>query len=395
MSTVRETRVPPTTGPVAYDGAVDTDGGEILHLLLVEDDDGDALLVEELLLDAGLTADVTRAWSLEAALDALGDPVDCVLLDLGLPDATGLDALVQLRLVSDAALVVLTGLDGIDRGVEAVAAGAQDYLVKGRVDGETLGRAVRYAIERRRGQHARSDRRGAAGRAERITSTIHGLRPAPQRPAGVHALARADATDTPLSTKLWDVVERGDGTSLVIFGAVRGDGPTAATQAAALAVSFRALALAGLGVRATLETLDAVARPGETLADATVLELDPGTGRVTVLEAGDSGPLRFDRTTAGPLGGAVPEAPLGTGRSRGEAREIILAPEERLLFVATAASAGDRIRQATRAELLDLLAASGSSGVRDDDVCDAVTRALHTLGAAAPGHVALLGWTSA
>lgn len=384
------------SGAGAYDGAVDTDGGEILHLLLVEDDDGDALLVEELLLDAGLTADLTRAWSLEAALDALGDPVDCVLLDLGLPDATGLDALVQLRLVSDAALVVLTGLDGIDRGVEAVAAGAQDYLVKGRVDGETLGRAVRYAIERRRGQHERGDREGVAGRAERITAVLRGLQPGPHRPAGVHARARAAATEALLSTELWDVVERADGTSLVIFGAVRGDGPSVAIQTAALAVSFRALALAGLDVQATVEALDAVARPTQTLADVTVLELEPRNGRVTVLEAGDCGPLRIDRTTAAPLGETAPDRPLGTDGPRGAAREIALGPEERLLFVATAAAAGDRTRQATRAELLDLLAASGPSGVRDDDVCDAVTRALHTLGAAATaGHVALLGWTSA
>src|SRR5690606_18007436 len=68
-----------------------------LHVLLVEDDDGDAVLVEELLSDAGLDTDVTRAWSLEAAVDALAFPVDCVLLDLGLPDATGFDALVRLR----------------------------------------------------------------------------------------------------------------------------------------------------------------------------------------------------------------------------------------------------------------------------------------------------------
>ena len=57
---------------------------DVLHLLLVEDDDGDALLVEELLREAGIPAELMRAWSLEAALDTLGTGIDCILLDLGL-----------------------------------------------------------------------------------------------------------------------------------------------------------------------------------------------------------------------------------------------------------------------------------------------------------------------
>ena len=70
------------------------------------------------------------------------DEVDCVLLDLDLPDAHGLAALHQLKTDrAELAVLVLTGFDDERRGVEAVAAGAQDYLVKGQIDGQGLARA--------------------------------------------------------------------------------------------------------------------------------------------------------------------------------------------------------------------------------------------------------------
>src|SRR5207237_408900 len=73
-----------------------------------------------------------------------------------LPDAQGLAALHRLKgEAPDVAVLVLAGLDDERRGVEAVAAGAQDYLVKGQTDGQGLSRAVRYAVERRRADEAR------------------------------------------------------------------------------------------------------------------------------------------------------------------------------------------------------------------------------------------------
>ena len=76
---------------------------------------------------------------------------DCVLLDLGLPDAQGLEALrLVLEAAPNLAVLVLTGLADEFRGMEAVASGAQDYLVKGNIDGELLRRAIRYAVERKR-----------------------------------------------------------------------------------------------------------------------------------------------------------------------------------------------------------------------------------------------------
>src|SRR5262249_45467525 len=78
---------------------------------------------------------------------------DVVLLDLGLPDSDGLDTFLELRRHAPALpVVVLTGLADETLGARAVQEGAQDYLVKGQVEGRVLARAVRYAVERRRAE---------------------------------------------------------------------------------------------------------------------------------------------------------------------------------------------------------------------------------------------------
>src|SRR5687768_9881181 len=101
-----------------------------MRVLLIEDDDGDALIVEEELALSGARVDLERVRTLADAAGANLMRYDCALLDLNLPDAEGLDGLRELRaLAPDLAVLVLTGLDDERRGVEAVAAGAQDYLV--------------------------------------------------------------------------------------------------------------------------------------------------------------------------------------------------------------------------------------------------------------------------
>lgn len=137
-----------------------------LSVLLVEDDDGDALLVEELFLTAAGAFHLLRARSLTEAKTLLAD-VSCVLLDLGLADAAGLEGLHWLRRhVPHLAVVVLTGHADERRGEEAVSAGAQDYLVKGQVDGQLLGRVVRYAVERLRAVETQNQLRQAQLHAE-------------------------------------------------------------------------------------------------------------------------------------------------------------------------------------------------------------------------------------
>ena len=121
-------------------------------ILLVEDDAGDVLLVEELLADSGVAASLSAVRSLAEATDLLSQGLTpgCVLLDLHLPDVRGLDAVTQILAAAPGApVVVLTGLAEESAGLAAVAAGAQDYLIKGQAPPDVFGRAIRYATQRK------------------------------------------------------------------------------------------------------------------------------------------------------------------------------------------------------------------------------------------------------
>src|SRR5215213_6369587 len=122
-----------------------------IRLLLVEDNPADARVVERHLKDAGLNQ-VVSDWvqtASEAAQRLQTTEYDLVLLDLGLPDATGLQALRALRAVADLTpIIVLTGSDDYKQGLIAVREGAQDYLEKRRVNAGMLSRIVSYSVER-------------------------------------------------------------------------------------------------------------------------------------------------------------------------------------------------------------------------------------------------------
>jgi diguanylate cyclase (GGDEF)-like protein len=123
-----------------------------MQLVLIEDNVDYARLVRELLRDAWPARfDMHHFERLSDAHAHLqSGEADCVLLDLGLVDASGLEALATVKqLAPTLPVVVLTGHDDEAIAVRAVKAGAQDYLVKGRTDGALIARAVRYAIERK------------------------------------------------------------------------------------------------------------------------------------------------------------------------------------------------------------------------------------------------------
>jgi signal transduction histidine kinase len=129
-----------------------------IRLLLVEDNPGDARLVREHLADiAGRPRfNLGDAPTLAQALEmARREAFDIVLLDLSLPDSAGLETLARWQAYApELPVIVLTGLDDEAQAVAAVREGAQDYLVKGRIDGDVLSQAIRYAIERKRIQDA-------------------------------------------------------------------------------------------------------------------------------------------------------------------------------------------------------------------------------------------------
>lgn len=133
-------------------------GKPVVSVLLIEDSAADAQVTSDLLAFArDPRCEVTRAARLgdgQALLAA--EQFGIVLLDLGLPDTGGLDAVRVLRREApDTAIIVLTGLGSESIAVQALAAGAQDYLVKGRADEDTLQRSIRFAMARHAGDVAR------------------------------------------------------------------------------------------------------------------------------------------------------------------------------------------------------------------------------------------------
>jgi two-component system, cell cycle sensor histidine kinase and response regulator CckA len=123
-----------------------------IKILLIEDNPGDARLVQEMLRDTGSEFQLGEAPDLATGVAELErEDADLVLLDLGLPDSQGLDGIATLvDRFPELPVVVLTGLNDQQVGFAAVRAGAQDFLSKEEVTGPTLLRTINYAIERQR-----------------------------------------------------------------------------------------------------------------------------------------------------------------------------------------------------------------------------------------------------
>jgi diguanylate cyclase (GGDEF)-like protein len=130
------------------------EGHNVVRVLLVEDEAGDRRLVQEMLRDTEEASVLTWCSRLEEALDPVSRGLaDLVLLDLSLPDSFGVDGVRRLRAAApDVPVVVLSGINDKQVALEAVQAGAQDYLNKDNVDADTLTKAMRYAVERQRSE---------------------------------------------------------------------------------------------------------------------------------------------------------------------------------------------------------------------------------------------------
>jgi serine phosphatase RsbU (regulator of sigma subunit) len=272
-----------------------------LSLLLVEDDRGDALLVEELVADADI--DIHMAWAptmADADRELAHANPDCVLLDLNLPDANGIAALTHVAHGNPSIpIVVLTGLNDEHFGVSALASGAQDYLVKGRVEAEMLRRALLYAIERKRAELTSADLRASELRAQENARLERGLLPSPlllENP-GVEIVAqyRPSRESALLGGDFYDFVQTPDRTVHVMVGDVSGHGPDEAALGVALRIGWRALTFAGLRGNERMRQLERILRaesPG-TRIFATVLSLafSPDDRTFNAVRAGHPGML--------------------------------------------------------------------------------------------------------
>jgi diguanylate cyclase (GGDEF)-like protein len=130
---------------------------ETVSILLVEDNPGDVRLFKEALKEAYASRfELVHCQSLGRALDCLAQAnPNVIVVDLGLPDASGLEVVKKMRAAAlTVPVVVLTSRADETMGLQALHDGAQDYLIKGELDGNLLSRALRYAIERHRMQEA-------------------------------------------------------------------------------------------------------------------------------------------------------------------------------------------------------------------------------------------------
>ncbi|WP_395576723.1 PP2C family protein-serine/threonine phosphatase [Streptomyces sp. BK79] len=288
-----------------------------LTVLLIEDDPGGSPIVPDLLDQAGKPIRVRTARNLTEAGRLLTDDVHCILLDLALsapapapvrpgPDGDapreGDDELAVLRHVLELAprhaVLALTSSSDAERGAEAVAVGAQDYLFRDELDGRLLSRAIRYAVERKRSDSA--ERRLAEGRlrAQENRRLERGLLPTPLLEGSSLRFAaryRPGRSRALLGGDFYDVVRTPDGTVHAMIGDVCGHGPDEAALGVELRIAWRALTLAGLCGDQLLGTLQQVLEHerahDEIFATLCAVDISPDGRRAGLCLAGHPSPL--------------------------------------------------------------------------------------------------------
>jgi serine phosphatase RsbU (regulator of sigma subunit) len=284
--------------------------GDRLQVLLIEDDEADAFLVSELLSEVEAPIDLSVAPTMTEAKNLL-DGVDCVLLDLGLPDATGLDGLqTLLQNATGVAVCVLTGLADEHLGAAAVAVGAQDYLVKGRVDGTLLFRAVRYAVERKRADENAQRLREAELRQAESARLERGLLPQPlmdTQAVGLTPLYRPGRRRALLGGDFYDAIQTAPDRLSLLIGDVCGHGVEEAALGVELRVSWRALTLAKVPEDAVLAAVEQVLvterHRDEIFATVATAVVDLADRTVSVRSCGHPPPLLINGRQARPISG--------------------------------------------------------------------------------------------
>ncbi|SNT56368.1 Serine phosphatase RsbU, regulator of sigma subunit [Streptosporangium subroseum] len=292
---------------------------ETLTLLLIEDDAGDAFLVEELLGEANNPPKIIWVRSLAESRVRLTTDVHCVLVDLSLPDASGLEALEQvLAMAPHAAVLVLTGLNDTHVGAAAVAAGAQDFLVKQDVEARLLARAIRYSIERKRADLAQRRLVEAELLTKENSRLERGLLPVPLLAPGTldhQARYLPGRRRALLAGDFWDTVQTPDGSVHVVVGDVCGHGPDEAALGVALRIAWRTLVLAGHTGNDLLRTLDSVLRlerkSAEIFTTLCIATIDPALDHVRMHVVGHPPPLLIRDGVIEVVPGTPSGPPLG------------------------------------------------------------------------------------
>lgn len=288
-------------------------------ILQVEDDSGDAFLVREMLGGSPLRVEITWVRSVAEARATTPAEWQVVLLDLGLPDSEGLDGLVAIReLAPRAAVLVLTGLSDEHRGLEAVARGAQDYLVKGEVDDALLIRAIRYALERKRAEDSERRLYQTELRQEENARLERGLLPQPilcTGDVGCVTRYRPGRHRALLGGDFFDVVETDDGVVHVLMGDVMGHGPDEAALGVCLRIAWRTLVFAGVRDVAMMPVLDEIIvrerGPSDTFATVSTVAISADRATAEVILAGHPSPLLVAQRAVVPMLGGPTGPAIG------------------------------------------------------------------------------------
>ncbi|MBO2454593.1 SpoIIE family protein phosphatase [Actinomadura barringtoniae] len=274
---------------------------ERVDLLLIGHDAADVFLVEQMLAGSGLDARISVADGLDTAREKLTRRTQCIIFDLSAPDLERIEGLRQvLQLSGQAAVVVLTGIDDVHLGTRAVAAGAEDYLVKQQVDGPLLARAIRYSIERKRSEETERRLVEARMMGRENARLERGLLPVPliddpslrhdtrYRPGRRRALLGGD---------FYDTVQTEGGAVHLMIGDVCGHGPDEAALGVQLRMAWRTLVLAGHGGEQLLGTLDTVLgherRSEEIFTTLCMITIAPSGRTARMHLAGHPAPLLF------------------------------------------------------------------------------------------------------
>lgn len=366
------------------------EGPAATRVLLIEDDDGDAFLVEELLNETGKTFDLRRVRSLAEAKAAVQDAA-CVLLDLGLPDTHELDGLRWLQdNVPSVAVVVLTGLSDEYLGEEAVRLGAQDYLVKDSVDGPLLDQVIRYAVERERSDELQRQLREAQIYAEENGRLERGLLPTPivSEDAGVRVVPRYSPGGQRLllGGDFYDVVQTADGVVHAVVGDVCGHGPDEAALGVSMRVAWRTLVLAA---RPSTEVLTVVNQvftheryQPNLFTTLCMLSVDPSRRTGTLHLVGHPPPLLVTADGVRELKAPV-RTPVGVGNgTRWPSSEVELGDRWTVLMYTDGlieGRVGTTRRRLDVDGLVELVESAQRKGLQDASLLDHVINAVREL----------------
>ncbi|MEU5880368.1 SpoIIE family protein phosphatase [Spirillospora sp. NPDC047279] len=272
-----------------------------IDLLLIGHEPADVFMVDKMLADSGLDVRITEAEGLESARRKLTRRTHCMIVDLSAPDIDRIEGLRQVLALSEqAAVIVLTGINDVHLGVRAVAAGAEDYLVKQEVDGPLLARAVRYAIERKRAE--KSERRLVEARimGRENARLERGLLPVPLIDDDAlrhHTRYRPGRRRALLGGDFYDTVQTEGGAVHLMIGDVCGHGPDEAALGVQLRMAWRTLVLAGHSGEQLLGTLDTVLgherRSEEIFTTLCMITIAPSRRTARMHLAGHPAPLLF------------------------------------------------------------------------------------------------------